>query len=58
MEGTVKLVGTNQNVIIKEAINLLDSRDAYNTMFGNKNPYGNGAASMQIVSVLKQLTVN
>lgn len=53
IEGTVKLVGTNQNKIVKEATLLLNDLVAYNIMIGNKNPYGDGTAVLQIVDVLK-----
>ncbi|WP_159947774.1 non-hydrolyzing UDP-N-acetylglucosamine 2-epimerase [Polaribacter septentrionalilitoris] len=53
IEGTVKLVGTDQNKIVKEATLLLDDLVAYNIMIGNKNPYGDGTAVLQIVDVLK-----
>lgn len=54
-EGTVKLVGTNKEKILKEAINLLDNEEAYKVMIGNTNPYGNGTASVQIINVLKSI---
>lgn len=52
-QGTVKLVGTNKEKIIKEATILLDDETVYKKMVGNKNPYGDGTASKQIVSILK-----
>ncbi|NIJ45436.1 UDP-N-acetylglucosamine 2-epimerase (non-hydrolysing) [Wenyingzhuangia heitensis] len=55
LEGTVKLVGTNQEKIIKEAVVLLDNMNAYNTMIGNINPYGDGTAAVQIVNALKSI---
>jgi UDP-N-acetylglucosamine 2-epimerase (non-hydrolysing) len=55
IEGTVKLVGTNQQKIVKESELLLDNLEAYNTMIGNVNPYGDGNASVQIVNALKSL---
>jgi UDP-N-acetylglucosamine 2-epimerase (non-hydrolysing) len=55
LEGTVKLVGTNQEKILKEAITLLDDVNAYETMIGNKNPYGDGTATKQVVQILKTL---
>ena len=53
LEGTVKLVGTNKEKIIKEAIILLDDKEAYKTMIRNKNPYGDGTASLKIANILK-----
>ncbi|MGY5354047.1 non-hydrolyzing UDP-N-acetylglucosamine 2-epimerase [Wenyingzhuangia sp. IMCC45467] len=54
-EGTVKLVGTNKDKIIKEAFLLLDDEKVYKTMIGNKNPYGDGTTSKQIATILKEL---
>lgn len=47
--GTVKLVGTNQELIVKEATELLTNDEAYQTMSKAHNPYGNGDACQQIV---------
>lgn len=47
--GTVKLVGTDKDTIIKEVQNLLDSPDAYNIMGQAHNPYGDGEACRKIV---------
>ncbi|SNR75862.1 UDP-N-Acetylglucosamine 2-epimerase [Lutibacter agarilyticus] len=52
-QGTVKLVGTNKEKIVKEATILLDNEIAYENMIGNKNPYGDGTAAKQIVTFLK-----
>jgi len=51
--GTLKLVGTNPDVIFLEADRLLSSQDAYNKMSGAKNPYGDGTTSRKIVEFLK-----
>ena len=53
--GTVKLVGTDKNIIIKEAQNLLDNIDEYNKMAKAINPYGDGKASNRIVKFLKEV---
>ena len=50
--GTVKLVGTNTDLIIKEAQTLLDNKDEYNKMSKSHNPYGDGKASEKIVSFI------
>lgn len=55
VEGTVKLVGTNKDKILKEAFLLLDNKEAYMTMIGANNPYGDGTAAQQIVNALKIL---
>lgn len=51
--GTVKLVGTNEEVMIAEVDELLNSQDAYDKMSFAHNPYGDGKASSRIVEVLK-----
>lgn len=53
--GTVKLVGTNKETIIKEAQNLLDDENEYNTMSKAHNPYGDGKACQRIVEFLKEV---
>ncbi|MCF8273423.1 MAG: UDP-N-acetylglucosamine 2-epimerase (non-hydrolyzing) [Flavobacteriaceae bacterium] len=50
--GTVKLVGTDKNIIIKEVSNLLDSNKLYLKMAEASNPYGDGFASKKIVEFL------
>ena len=52
--GTVKLVGTNKELIIKEAQKLLDDEDEYNTMAKAHNPYGDGKACERIVKFKKE----
>jgi len=54
-QGTVKLVGTNKTKIVGEATILLDDSTIYKKMVSNKNPYGDGTASVQIVNALKSL---
>lgn len=51
--GTVKLVGTDANSIVKEVSHLLDSREAYDQMSFAHNPYGDGAACQRIVASIK-----
>ena len=51
--GTVKLVGTDYDKIVSEVSVLLDDREIYEQMSKAVNPYGDGKASMRIVSVLK-----
>ena len=50
--GTVKLVGTDPNLIISETLRLLDDPAAYNEMSMAHNPYGDGKACQRIVSIL------
>ena len=46
--GTVKLVGTDADLIVKEASLLLDNKDIYLKMSNAINPYGDGKASKRI----------
>jgi UDP-N-acetylglucosamine 2-epimerase (non-hydrolysing) len=46
--GTVKLVGTNQNDIVREANLLLRDQNDYQKMANAVNPYGDGQASDRI----------
>jgi UDP-N-acetylglucosamine 2-epimerase (non-hydrolysing) len=50
--GTVKLVGTNPGIILKESQRLLDNKNEYDKMSKSHNPYGDGFASEKIVSFL------
>lgn len=51
--GTVKLVGTDKQVIVKEAQKLLDDDMAYEKMSRAHNPYGDGKACQRIVDFIK-----
>ncbi len=51
--GTVKLVGTNYDKIVKEVSALLDNETHYNKMKHAVNPYGDGFACSRIIDVLK-----
>lgn len=46
--GTVKLVGTDGDLIFREVSTLLDDRQAYEQMARAHNPYGDGLASDRI----------
>jgi UDP-N-acetylglucosamine 2-epimerase (non-hydrolysing) len=50
--GTVKLVGTDTDLIFKEVSNLLDSTDAYDAMSFAHNPYGDGKAGERILAAI------
>ncbi len=52
--GTVKLVGTDTALIIKEAQELIDSKKAYKYMSQASNPYGDGQACQKIINFLKE----
>ena len=51
--GTVKLVGTDHNLIVSEVSRLLDEQDYYDQMSHAVNPYGDGKACNRIVRALK-----
>lgn len=51
--GTLKLVGTEKNVIIPTAHELLNDEEAYAKMAGAKNPYGDGKASPRIAEHIR-----
>ncbi|MDD5457669.1 MAG: UDP-N-acetylglucosamine 2-epimerase (non-hydrolyzing) [Candidatus Margulisbacteria bacterium] len=54
--GTVRLVGTNKNMIIKETGKLLSDSNAYEKMAKAHNPYGDGKASQRITKyILKNI---
>tara|TARA_R110000868_G_scaffold28102_3_gene105764 strand:+ start:3177 stop:4301 length:1125 start_codon:yes stop_codon:yes gene_type:complete len=50
--GTVKLVGTDLNYIVEQAINLLDNASEYEKMSIAHNPYGDGKACARIADII------
>jgi UDP-N-acetylglucosamine 2-epimerase (non-hydrolysing) len=50
--GTVKLVGTDMDVIVKSANSLIRNKVEYETMTKAINPYGDGNASKRIVDAI------
>jgi len=50
--GTLKLVGTDEEVIYQETKKLLTNKEEYNKMSKASNPYGDGTASKQIVDAI------
>ena len=50
--GTAKLVGTDTQVIVREAVRLLDDPEAHSAMARAVNPFGDGRAAERIVSIL------
>jgi UDP-N-acetylglucosamine 2-epimerase (non-hydrolysing) len=50
--GTVKLVGTDVEIIVTELTSLLSNKDAYKKMSFAHNPYGDGKACSRICDVL------
>lgn len=53
--GTVKLVGTNKELIEREALKLIENKDEYIKMSKAHNPYGDGKASDRIFDFIKTL---
>lgn len=51
--GTLKLVGTSEEVIYEEFTKLLDDEDEYKKMSKACNPYGDGHASERIADILE-----
>jgi UDP-N-acetylglucosamine 2-epimerase (non-hydrolysing) len=50
--GTVKLVGTDVNVIVTELSNLITDKTSYESMSFSHNPYGDGMAVKRILNSL------
>ena len=50
--GTLRLVGTNEEVIYNNFKELLTSRKSYESMSKASNPYGDGHACERIVEIL------
>ena len=53
--GTVILVGTNTEKIIKETQSLLDDSKKYNSMSSLHNPYGDGKACQRIIEFISNI---
>lgn len=52
--GTLKLVGTDENVIYNEFKKLLTDKDEYEKMSKASNPYGDGMACKRIADILEK----
>lgn len=50
--GTLKVIGTDRQSIVRETARLLDDTTAYEAMAGAVNPYGDGHAGERIVDIL------
>ena len=50
--GTLKLVGTSEEVIYREFTKLLNNKNAYDAMSKASNPYGDGHACERIAEIL------
>jgi len=53
--GTLKLVGTDEDVIYREFTRLLDDDEAYDEMSKASNPYGDGFACKRIADILEKM---
>lgn len=58
ISGTLKVIGTNKENIIKEVDKLLIDDSYYQEFAAAKNPYGDGTASKQIVAAMKRYYYN
>jgi UDP-N-acetylglucosamine 2-epimerase (non-hydrolysing) len=53
--GTVLLVGTNEELIVSKALDLLNNTENFEKMSKLHNPYGDGLASKRIVEFIKNI---
>ena len=51
--GTVKLVGTEEEIVYENVKMLLDDPTVYRAMSETKNPYGDGFACKRIADILE-----
>jgi UDP-N-acetylglucosamine 2-epimerase (non-hydrolysing) len=51
--GTVRLVGTDDVLIVSETCRLLDDEAAYQAMSRAHNPYGDGLAAGRILDAIR-----
>lgn len=56
--GTLKLVGTSEEVIYSEFTKLLKDKTAYDAMSKASNPYGDGYACKRIADIISQYSKN
>jgi UDP-N-acetylglucosamine 2-epimerase (non-hydrolysing) len=54
LTGNVKLVGTDANVIYREAVLLLDDTEVYAQRARPVFPYGDGKASQRIIRIMSE----
>ena len=52
--GVLRVTGTRTEQIVQTANGLLQSEDAYRSMSGAQNPYGDGRAAERIVRILRE----
>lgn len=53
--GTVLIVGTDKELIVSTALDLLNNNKKFENMSKRHNPYGDGLASKRIVEFIKHL---
>ena len=53
--GTVLLVGTNEELIVSKALDLLNNNENFEKMSKLHNPYGDGLASKRITDFIKNI---
>ncbi|BAO45543.1 non-hydrolyzing UDP-N-acetylglucosamine 2-epimerase [Thiolapillus brandeum] len=53
--GTAKLVGTDRQVIVREALKLIEEEDAHAAMANAVNPYGDGTTARQVVRIMDEI---
>jgi UDP-N-acetylglucosamine 2-epimerase (non-hydrolysing) len=53
--GTVLKVGSNEELIYKEAVKLLTNKEAYEAMSAKSNPYGDGKAAQRILESIESM---
>ena len=53
--GTVKLVGCDQEILVREAEKLLNDQSEYEMMSRAHNPYGDGKACERVVQLMQDL---
>ncbi len=56
--GTVRLVGTNEDLIVSSVNSLLDDQAVYDAMSFAHNPYGDGFAAKRIIASIQANTDN
>ena len=52
--GTLKLIGTDENVVYENFKQILENQELYKNMSKSINPYGNGQSGKQIVDILEK----
>jgi UDP-N-acetylglucosamine 2-epimerase (non-hydrolysing) len=55
--GTVKLVGTDTEVLVESVRELLENETMYNRMARAHNPYGDGKAGERVVEMIREVNI-